>query len=192
MVDSPSDELPISQSPSFEDGESLTKPSRVRFGEVRVHEIPRLDKEELNVVWFNKKDFLEIRDKYMETVELIESQIPIDESSDEHCTRGLECHTLRGTLERLQCKRHTRRAVLELQEALSAKGIYDEEALAMASWNTSCDYVEAAVQIAAQDTQSIQKYLSEPMPKTTRRSRVGAKSLSWKRLLGRKKSSPAA
>jgi hypothetical protein len=134
--------------------------SPVHWGTVDIVEIPPYTEEEAKDVWYDGQEMQHISSTLWKTVDqLNRERAPLNESKDDddHCTRGLEEMTTRGTLARLMAKYSIDQAVFEEQKKQKERGTKDARALANASIAESKRYVHKALEYGVRDQESAEE-----------------------------------
>jgi hypothetical protein len=90
---------------------------------------------EIQACWYTKSEYNNIRQEIKITVDLIERNVGIDDYN--HCKRGLEYLTQKGTHERMQTKLKGWTAVFGEQDLQDDEGIFDPKILAIVYSNSS-------------------------------------------------------
>ena len=143
--------------------------SPVHWGTVDIVEIPPYTEEEAKYVWYDGQEMQHISSTLWKTVDqLNRERAPLNGSKDDddHCTRGLEEMTTRGTLARLMAKYSIDQAVFEEQKKQKERGTKDARALANASIAESNRYVHKALEYGFRDQESADEYLNRPSAST--------------------------
>jgi hypothetical protein len=122
-----------------------------------VFEIPHIDdisEDEVDATWYSKKEFQAIRKSCLRTVELMERNRFIKESS-KHCTRGLEKHTDLGRQIRKRHQEVCFEAVMNIQDLSDSRGVALNDIMAEFYAKTCSKSVQEALRLASQDEREV-------------------------------------
>lgn len=124
-----------------------------------------------NQYWLTEEDQIAIKIHCQESVlKMINNDPDIDTENSDFCSRGLECRTREGTLERNKRKQAARRAVLLQVQLQQDEGIHDPYFIAAVSVTKTKASAERARQLALQDAEEAWAYLHHKMRSTGKRS----------------------
>jgi hypothetical protein len=122
-----------------------------------VFEVPHIDDisdDEVDATWYSKKEFQTIRKSCLRTVELMEQNLSIKESS-KHCTRGLEKHTvLRRELRKRQ-QELCFETVMNIQDLSESRGVALNDIMAEFYAKSCSNSVREAIRVALQDEREL-------------------------------------
>ena len=109
--------------------------------------------DEIQAVWYNERDFDQIRKDIRITVQgMLRDQSMND---DHYCSRGLECRTHEGMKSRLRNRVAARCAVFREQNSQSKNGYYDVDKISAVYKTVTNHCVETAHVIGALDEQTV-------------------------------------
>ena len=139
-------------------------PRRVTFAKtVMVKEtlhVNNMSEKVRNQYWMTEDEQNAIKIHCRISVQKMTNNDPdIDNDNSEYCSRGLECRTREGVMERNKRKQAARRAVLLQVQLQLDEGIYDPQFIAAVSINKTKASAELAHRLALRDAEEAMTYL---------------------------------
>jgi hypothetical protein len=109
-----------------------------------------LSEEMIRTIWYNKKDFEDMKKSFASTVRIM-SQIDPNIDNEEHCSRGLEYRTRVGANARRENKWNALNAVLDEQDRQQEMGVSNEKLLCQLYVTDNCICRLKALKLGIQD-----------------------------------------